>query len=85
MLWENFLFGERLKKRQYAGLVANVYFWRTYDRKEIDLVEEREGKLFGYEFKWGNKKAKPAKAWLAAYANASLETVTRENFLHFVT
>jgi hypothetical protein len=85
MLWENFLFSERMKKRQYAGPAANIYFWRTYDRKEIDLVEEREGKLFGYEFKWGNKKAKPARAWLDAYANASLETVNRENFLEFVT
>lgn len=56
MLWENFLFVERMKKRDYSRLFANIYFWRTYDRKELDLVEEREGRLWGYEFKWGKKE-----------------------------
>src|SRR3989344_5919643 len=53
-LWENYLIIERLKFRAYTGLYANAYFWRTWDGQEIDLVEERGGKLFGYEFKWGN-------------------------------
>ena len=51
-LWENYLMVERCKANQYAGRGANTYFWRTYDQKEIDCVEEREGRLFGYEFKW---------------------------------
>jgi len=38
------------------GKSANYYFWRTYDQKEIDLIEEREGKLFSYEFKWSTKE-----------------------------
>ncbi len=41
MLWENFLFVERMKKRCYSRIFANDYFWRTYDQQEIDLVEER--------------------------------------------
>lgn len=66
-LWENFLAVEWLKKQEYAhvGSKYNNYFWRTWDKKEIDWVEMREGKLFGYEFKWG--KSKPSKsrsAWL---------------------
>ena len=51
-LWENFLFTERLKKQEYYKIYAGNYFWRTWDQKEIDLVEERDGKLYGYEFKY---------------------------------
>ncbi|OGC23954.1 hypothetical protein A2291_05590 [candidate division WOR-1 bacterium RIFOXYB2_FULL_42_35] len=83
-LWENFLFIERLKKRAYLDIYANIYFWRTYDQKEIDLVEERDGKLFGFEFKWGDKKKKPPRIWLETYKNASYEVVNKENFLGFV-
>ena len=84
MLWENFLFMERLKKRTYDGIYANIYFWRTWDQKEIDLVEEREGKLFGYEFKWGNKKIKPPKDWLDVYDNAEFQVINQGNYLNFV-
>ena len=51
-LWENFLVMERMKKRAYQDISANQYFWRTWEQQEIDFVEEREGKLFGYEFSW---------------------------------
>ncbi|NOY50577.1 MAG: ATP-binding protein, partial [Chlorobi bacterium] len=47
MLWENFMVMERIKKQQYQNIFSNNYFWRTYDQKEVDLVEEREGRLFG--------------------------------------
>jgi predicted AAA+ superfamily ATPase len=84
-LWENYLFMERIKKQTYHSIYANNYFWRTYDRKEIDFVEEREGKLFGYEFKWSAKKSKIPKLWLETYHNAEFTTITRENYLDFVT
>ena len=51
-LWENFMVVERMKYREYHHIEANQYFWRTYDGSEVDLVEEREGELYGYEFKW---------------------------------
>ena len=57
-LWENFLVVERLKKQAYNKIYSNNYFWRTWDQKEVDWVEEREGKLFGYEFKWKSKSLK---------------------------
>jgi len=85
MLWENFLFMEREKYRAYTSKAANFYFWRTYDRKELDLVEERSGRLYGYEFKWGRKKSRARKAWLEAYPHAGLETIDRQNFLDFIT
>lgn len=84
MLWENFLFTERMKKLHYNRVFSNIYFWRTHDRKEIDLVEERDGKLFGFEFKWSKKKTKLPKLWFETYKNSSLEIITKENFLDFI-
>lgn len=84
MLWENYIIMERLKKQEYDGIFCNNYFWRTYDKKEIDWVEEREGKLFGYEIKWGNKKIKPPKDWLVTYKNAEYKVINRDNYLEFI-
>lgn len=84
MLWENFLFIERVKKQSYHQLFSNNYFWRTYDQKEIDFIEERDGKLFGFEFKWGHKKSTVPKLWLETYANSSFEVITKENFIEFI-
>jgi len=84
MLWENYLFMERIKKQEYQSIYSNNYFWRTYDKKEIDLVEEREGQLFGYEFKLGTKIIKPPRLWIEIYPNAHWQLINRENFLDFV-
>lgn len=84
MLWENFLFIERLKKRSYKNIFANNYFWRTWDQKEIDLIEEKGGKLFGYEFKWSKNKVKKPIEWLKTYSGSSFEIVSRENYLQFI-
>jgi hypothetical protein len=85
MLWENFCVMERLKKQEYQSIYSNNYFWRTYDRQEIDFVEERDGKLYGFEFKWNSrKKAKAPKAWLKTYDNASYDCITPDDFLDFV-
>jgi hypothetical protein len=84
-LWENFLFIERLKYNQNSGRRANYYFWRTYDQKEIDLIEEREGKIFGYEFKWqGKVKSSAKKEFTSAYKNSEVTTVTRNNYTNFI-
>lgn len=83
-LWENYLFSERMKKQVYQGARTNSYFWRTYDQQEVDLVEEMDGKLSGYEFKWKPKKVKAPKAWHDAYPEASFEVVSQENFLEFL-
>lgn len=84
-LWENFLVMERIKKQAYANIGANNYFWRTWDQKEIDWIEEREGKLFGFEFKWSAKKdITVPKDWIAAYSNTVFEPVTQSNYLGFI-
>lgn len=85
LLWENFLFIERMKKRAYQDIFANIYFWRTWDQKEIDLIEERNGKLFGYEFTWqaAHKKTAP-RDFIDAYPGARYEVITKANFLNFI-
>lgn len=84
-LWENFIIIERLKKRLYKGIYGNQYFWRTYSQQEIDLVEERDGKLFGYECKWSDrKKATVPDEWVASYPKADFMLLTSQNYLDFI-
>jgi len=83
-LWENYAITERMKKQEYTRQLTQFYFWRTYDQKEIDLIEERDGKLFGYEMKWQKMEAKPPKEWLSAYPEAGFQTIHRENYLDFI-
>lgn len=84
-LWENFLVMERLKKQSYTSILANNFFWRTWDQMEIDWIEEREGKLFGYEFKWLASKPNKAKPFfIQTYPEASVTTVTSDTFLDFI-
>jgi uncharacterized protein len=83
-LWENYLFSERLKKQQYHNIYSNNYFWRTYDMQEIDFVEERDGKLYGYEFKFSPKNIKAPKAWAENYPDSEFTQINRENFIDFV-
>jgi len=87
ILWENFVFIERMKKRNYKFMVSNVYFWRTWQKEEVDMVEERGGKLFGYEFKWSTKKKtlKPPRNWKESYPEASFEVITPDNYIDFIT
>lgn len=84
-LWENYVISERLKFQKYNRKIVNNYFWRTYDQQEIDWVEEREGNLFGYEFKWNpKKKVHPPTAWKNTYENAKFEIISPENYLTWV-
>lgn len=83
-LWENFLIAERIKHLNYQKMYGSYYFWRTKQQQEIDWVEERDGKIFAYEFKWNNrKKAKIPKKFLETY-QAEAEIIDRNNFVDFV-
>jgi len=82
-LWENFLLMERIKRQAYQTAPGNFYFWRTWEAHEIDLIEEREGRLFAYEFKWTGKRREPRK-FREAYPEAEFEVVNRDNYQRFV-
>jgi len=87
ILWENFIFMERIKKMTYERIMpVNFYFWRTYDGKEVDLVEENNGVLSSYELKWSKDKHnnKTRALWNKTYPNAPLSVVNSENYLDFV-
>ncbi len=85
-LWENYLVSERLKLQSYKGMLVNNYFWRTYNQQEVDWVEERGGKIYGYEFKWNAKKVKGApSAWKKMYPDAEFITIHPENYLDFIS
>lgn len=83
-LWENFLVVERLKLLAYSQKYASMYFWRTYTGAELDLVEEAEGKLKGYEFKFGKKVSRAPSGWKSAYPKAYFEYINQENYLNFI-
>jgi len=83
-LWENFCISERLKRNHNLRMHCNYYFWRTYDQKEIDLIEESDGYLTGFEFKWTEKTAKIPHEFLATYKNSTFNLIHKENYLDFV-
>jgi len=83
-LWENFILVERIKKQAYLGNPAAGYFWRTYTGAELDYIEEKEGKLIGYEFKYADKKIRAPVSWINTYQGASFQLVNRSNWLRFV-
>lgn len=78
-LWENFLIAERKKWLAYHFSYANTYFWQTHTGAEIDYVEEKDGRLYGYEFKWNAKKHRIRYApWEQAYPEATFACITPE-------
>jgi predicted AAA+ superfamily ATPase len=83
-LWENYIVTERLKSNDYARRIARAYFWRTYDRKKIDIVEEENGHLFGYEITWQKARSRVPKDWKIAYPDAGFRVVHRQNYLDFI-
>ena len=83
-LWENFVISEKYKSQFGLGFKTNYYFWRTYDQQEVDLVESKGGKLFGWEIKWDSKTKKPPKAWVETYQNSTYQVINKDNYLDFL-
>ncbi len=84
-LWENFLMCERRKMTHYHAKNVNRYFWRNHAQQEIDFIEEINGNVNAYEFKW-NPKAKVffSKSFINAYKPRVTEGIHNENYLRFV-
>ncbi len=84
-LWENFLVSERQKVLHYSGQWARSYFWRTHQQQEIDYLEEQDGALRAWEFKWNpTAKARFPKPFLDTYQPTQTTVVHRDNFEEFV-
>jgi len=84
-LWENFLVSERMKKLHYNNLWVNSYFWRTKDQQEIDYIEEKDGTISAFEFKWNVKKQlKLNTAFTSAYHIDDFKIITPDNVEEFL-
>lgn len=84
-LWENFLVAERKKKIAYGGQVLNAWFWRTSSQKEIDYLEESDGSLRAFEFKWNPAaKYKIPRQFLEQYPEARFEVISPDNIDEFL-
>jgi predicted AAA+ superfamily ATPase len=84
-LWENFCVIERMKRMHNQRRFPNMYFWRTYDRKEVDYIEEADGRLMAVEFKWNpSARVKPPTEFLQTYPNSTFTVVHRENYRDFL-
>ncbi len=84
-MWENFVIAERVKRNMTNDSDATMYFWRTQQQQEVDLVEETNGNIDAFEFKWNPKaKAPRPKTFLDAYKNASFKVVTPDNIEEFL-
>jgi len=80
-LWENYLMAERKKLLSYHGFYGHTYFWRSKAQAEIDYIEEIDGKLYAYEFKWNPaSKSKFPQSFVEGYKPSETKVIDRDNF-----
>jgi len=85
-LGENFCIAERMKCLAYQGSFSQSWFWRTQQQKEIDYLEEEDGVLTAFEFKWNDHKAntKCPGAFAKTYPAAAFQVITPHNIDSFL-
>lgn len=81
MLWENLMIAERRKRMFNHDLYLNAYFWRSYSGSEVDYIEEREGQLMAFEFKYGKPRNAAPAGWTSQYGG-TFTCITKQNFLN---
>ena len=85
-LFENYLVSERLKRNLYSKADGLPYFWRTTDQMEVDYIEALGTNLSAYEFKYNPaKQSRITKAFSNRYPQASLQTITTDNYDSFLS
>lgn len=83
-LWENFMIVERMKRNAYTNYHSNIFFWRNNNQQEIDYLEERNGQLEAYEFKWSPSKVKFPNEFVNNYQPTQTLVVSKENYQEFI-
>ena len=84
-LWENYLVSERLKHTTYNLFYGKSYFWRTQQQQEIDYLEDIDGILNTYEFKWSNTKhPKITDTFAKNYPNHTYNVINPDNYQLFI-
>ncbi len=84
-LWENYVISERLKHNAYSSFYGKSYFWRTQLQQEVDYVEDIDGALHAYEFKWSKtKQPRLTETFAKNYPDHTFEVVSPDNYQDFV-
>lgn len=84
-LWENFIISERIKKNNNQQKYCQYYFWRSYTGQEIDLIEESEGSVAAYEFKWNENAARIPSSFKANYPDVPFTTINKLNHFDWIS
>ena len=85
-LWENYIISERLKHNAYNMFYGKSYFWRTIQQQEIDYIEEVDGTLHAYEFKWNTtRQPRLTETFARNYPNHTFAVVTPNNYQDFLS
>ena len=84
ILWENFIFMELYKKSLALKEYKKFYFWRTHEGTEVDIIIEKDEKLFAYECKWSKIDSKNLKIFQTTYSNAEINIINKDNYLNFL-
>ena len=85
MLWENYVISERVKFNAYNQTGSQLYFWRNYLQREIDLIEVKDNRIYAYEIKYGKEsKVKIPLAFKTAYPDADFHKIDSDNYLDFI-
>lgn len=84
-LWENYLISERMKRNAYNAFYGKSYFWRTKQQQEVDYIEDYDGVLHAYEFKWGStKQPRLTETFTNSYPDHTFSVVNPDNYQDFV-
>jgi len=84
-LWENYLISERMKRNAYNAFYGKSYFWRTKQQQEVDYIEDYDGVLHAYEFKWSStKQPRLTKTFTNGYPDHTFTVVNPDNYQDFV-
>lgn len=85
MLWENYIISERIKFNAYNQAGSQLYFWRNYLQREIDLIEVKDNRIHAYEIKYGkDRKVKIPLAFKTAYPDAAFQIIDADNYIDFI-
>lgn len=81
-LFENYLVSEMAKHIAVFSPLARMYFWRTLQGDEVDLLVEENGKLQAFEFKYSGKGKGVSKAFHSLYPEAECRVIDRNNWFN---
>ena len=84
-LWESYIISERIKKNHYQGIATEYYFWRNYQKQEIDLIERHNGTISAFEMKYSaSKRVKTPSGFKALYPGVEIQEINKANYFEFI-